>query len=392
MGKSLEGKELGVGISQRKGGLYQARFTDRFGNRKTIYNYSLKELRKKLSQLITDDSRGCSLKKDYTVDEWYKKWFSVYKENHIKENTKRYYSIIYRINIYNQIGLRRLTDIRKSDVQLLIENIKNDGYGYERQLKARWILQDMFQRAVEDDLIVKNPVSGIKLLSKKSRKSEVLTVQEQKDFLAFSKGTFYDNLFNVAINTGLRPGELFALTIDDVDLDENVIHVTKTLVYQKYLNDKKWTFHVEEPKTATSNRIVPINSLCRLYLLKQINQKEVLELKYPSKSPFLFTTAVNTPLSSQLYSSAIKTIVKKINMTRDKDNQFKAFTGHTFRHTFATRCFENGIEAKVVQSYLGHASLKMTMDLYTHVTNEKSFLDIEKICNIRNISFVDKIS
>ena len=50
-----------------------------------------------------------------------------------------------------------------------------------------------------------------------------------------------------------------------------------------------------------------------------------------------------------------------------------------FRHTFATRCFENGVDAKVVQSYLGHASLKMTMDLYTHVTEDKSIMDIEKI-------------
>ncbi len=59
--------------------------------------------------------------------------------------------------------------------------------------------------------------------------------------------------------------------------------------------------------------------------------------------------------------------------------QFKEFSGHTFRHTFATRCFEAGIDPKVVQTYLGHASLKMTMDLYTHVTEDKSMLDIEKI-------------
>lgn len=64
---------------------------------------------------------------------------------------------------------------------------------------------------------------------------------------------------------------------------------------------------------------------------------------------------------------------------RSLDNQFATFSGHTFRHTFATRCFENGVEAKVVQSYLGHASLKMTMDLYTHVTEVKSAIDIEKI-------------
>ena len=70
------------------------------------------------------------------------------------------------------------------------------------------------------------------------------------------------------------------------------------------------------------------------------------------------------------------------------------FSGHTFRHTFSTRCFESGVEAKVVQSYLGHASLKMTMYVYTHVTDEKSSLDIEKIVpssDNKVIQFAEKV-
>ena len=61
------------------------------------------------------------------------------------------------------------------------------------------------------------------------------------------------------------------------------------------------------------------------------------------------------------------------------DKRVDRHYSHIFRHTFATRCFENGVDAKVVQSYLGHASLKMTMDLYTHVTDERFMTDIEKI-------------
>ena len=60
------------------------------------------------------------------------------------------------------------------------------------------------------------------------------------------------------------------------------------------------------------------------------------------------------------------------------------FSGHTLRHTFATRCFEAGVQAKVVQSYLGHATLKMTMDLYTHVTEERAAADIERIVKDKN--------
>lgn len=107
-------------------------------------------------------------------------------------------------------------------------------------------------------------------------------------------------------------------------------------------------------------------------------------MRKPQKRPkqqndYLFVTKFNTPLNSVIYSDAIKAIIRQINLTRSLDDQFDVFSGHTFRHTFATRCFENGIDAKVVQSYLGHASIKMTMDLYTHVTEEKSMTDIEKI-------------
>ena len=91
----------------------------------------------------------------------------------------------------------------------------------------------------------------------------------------------------------------------------------------------------------------------------------------------------------QIYSDAIKAVIRQINLTRPFNQQFEVFSGHTFRHTFVTRCFENGVAAKVVQSYFGHASLKMTMDLYTHVTDKESMIDIEKIVPEKKNKVVD---
>ena len=253
----------------------------------------------------------------------------------------------------------------------------------------------MLQRAVEDNLMINNPVSGIKLREDKEIKAKALTIEEQNTFFDYCRNTFYDNLYNVAVNTGLRPGELFALQLSDVDLENGYIDVNKTLVYQKYLDDNCKTFHVEPPKTKQSYRKVPINSVCRIYLEKQFELKRVIASKRPKQqNDYLFVTKFNTPLNSQIYSDSIKAVIRQINLTRAYDNQFEVFSGHTFRHTFATRCFEAGVEAKVVQSYLGHASLKMTMDLYTHVTDEKSSLDIEKIVpssDNKVIQFADKV-
>lgn len=194
----------------------------------------------------------------------------------------------------------------------------------------------------------------------------------------------------MAVNTGLRPGELFALQLEDVDLENGFIDVNKTLVYQKYLTDNGKTFHIEPPKTKQSYRKVPINSVCRIYLERQFELKKVISDKRPKQqNKYLFVTKFNTPLNSVIYSDAIKAVIRQINLTRPFDNQFVRFSGHTLRHTFATRCFENGIDAKVVQNYLGHASLKMTMDLYTHVTDDKSAMDIEKIVPKNNNNVVD---
>ena len=125
-----------------------------------------------------------------------------------------------------------------------------------------------------------------------------------------------------------------------------------------------------------SSCCIPVPCLRYEYLIQQIKLKKIVSCKKSAKqSEYLFITKFNTPLNSQIYSDAIKAVIENNNLA----NEIEIFSGHTFRHTFATRCFEAGVPAKVVQSYLGHASLKMTMDLYTHVTKEKSFADIEKI-------------
>lgn len=390
MGKDLKGKELGVGISQRKDGVYQGRYTDRWGKRQTIYNGNMKELRKELAICISDNEKKLNIKENIILDKWFAYWMEVYKERSIRPNTKREYVHIYNKNISPYLGNVPINSLIKSDIQRLVDNAHDSGYRYERQSKIKVILRDMLQRAVEDNFLINNPASGIQLRADKVMKAKSLTVEEQDTFFEYCRNTFYDNLFNVAVNTGLRPGELFALQLSDIDLENGYIDVNKTLVYQKYLDDEKKTFHVEPPKTKQSYRKVPINSVCKEYLNRQLELKKVVSQKRPKQqNEYLFVTKFNTPINSVIYSDAIKAVVRQINLIRPFDNQFTEFSGHTFRHTFATRCFENGVEAKVVQNYLGHASIKMTMDLYTHVTEAKAAECIEKIVPTTKDNIVD---
>lgn len=396
MGKDLKGKELGVGITQRKNGTYQGRYKDRFGNSKTIYSKKLSELRKDLAVKIAENETFVSVRETVKLDNWFNQWIKIYKEKSVRPNTLREYTHIYNKNISPFIGNRNINSLVKSDIQRIITLAHTNGYGYERQNKIKVILSDLMARALEDNLILKNPVLGAKVIDKKESKAKSLTLEEQNIFFEYCKNTFYDNMFNVAVNTGMRPGELFALTESDIDFENGFIDVNKTLVYQKYLTDTRKTFHLEEPKTKQSYRKVPINSVCKIYLERQIQQKAIVSSKRPKEqNDFLFTTKYNTPINSVIYADAIHAVIREINLLRPNNDLFKNFSGHTFRHTFATRCFEHEIDPKVVQSYLGHASVKMTLDLYTHVTKEKSFNDIEKLVdNTPNniVDFKQKIS
>lgn len=150
---------------------------------------------------------------------------------------------------------------------------------------------------------------------------------------------------------------------------------TRTLFYQKLEGDEKKTYHINLQKTKTSIRKIPINRECEIALKKQKLQHDVIMGKSSAKpvegfEDLLFTTKFGTPMNTVNYSDAIKAIIEQINLCKDDLEQMESFSGHCFRHTFATRCFEAGIQPKTVQVYLGHASLKMTMDLYTHVLDD----------------------
>ena len=283
MGKDLKGRELGIGLSQRKDGVYQARYTDRWGKRKTIYGNDIRLLRKQLAEEITDNERFSNIKEDITLDYWFGRWMEVYKNKGVRPNTKREYTHIYQKNISPYLGDRNINTLIKSDIQLLIDTASDNGYAYERQNKIKVILRDMLQRAVEDQLVINNPVSGIKLRADKEIKAQALSAEEQNIFFDYCRNTFYENLFNIAVNTGLRPGELFALQLSDIDLEKGYIEVNKTLVYQKYLTDSKKEFHIEPPKTKQSYRKVPINSICMSYIERQFELKKIISSKRPKQ-------------------------------------------------------------------------------------------------------------
>lgn len=385
MGKDLKGKELGEGLRQKANGVYSARFTNRFGERKELYDRNLQNLKRRLNTAIYDDSHNQNVvNESMTLSKWYKEWMEIHKYKVIRNSTKVYYNQIFTKHIEPVLGNIKLTEITQLSIKKLLKQLDEKGLKFETQNKVRIMLLDMFNKAMIDNYVLKNPCKGIKIIRDNKKDLRVLTRNEQVEFFDCCKGTFYDNLFIVAITTGLRQGELCALTWDDIDLNKKEITVNKTLIYQKLEGDVGKTFHLNPPKTKTSYRTVPINRQCELALKKQYIQKNNIMSKRTSTpiegfENLLFTTKYDTPICAQIMIDAIKKIVAELNLTRDELEKFEPFSSHCFRHSFATRCFEADIPPKTVQQFLGHSTLQMTMDLYTHLLDSKKQEDMIKL-------------
>ena len=374
MGKSLNGKELGNGISQRKDGLYQARFINRFGKRQTIYAKTLNEVRHKLRTEQYNDEKAINVvDKNMTLNEWFDIWLSTCKKN-CRSSTKGSYITHYK-RIQEELGWRKLTSLNLIVMQEAFNKLKTDN----ARKNSKKILVDMLNKAVDTDLLVKNVAKQINTVIAKEEKKErrVLTIRETELFLEQAKGTFYENLFILALETGLRVGELSALQWEDIDFKKKVIHVKHTLCY--FSKNGKYVFEMHDTKTNNGKRTIPLTAKAINSLKCQKLQKQEIILKgKTAKEEFqnlVFVTKNNQPTQQFLINQCMQLVIQNMNKA---GIDFSPFTLHTLRHTFATRAIEYGMNPKTLQKLLGHGTLQMTMDLYCHVTEDTLFLETEK--------------
>lgn len=149
----------------------------------------------------------------------------------------------------------------------------------------------------------------------------------------------------------------------------------------------KYVFKNQEPKTKTGKRIIPMQLDVYHALKRQRFLMKQLKFHANKWSPLkgfenlIFVNSKGKPRRVGEFRKDLQLIEEDINRDRAKKGKspMKHFYPHALRHTFATRCFESGIGAKTVQTWLGHSSVAITLDLYTHVTDDKSKCDMDKL-------------
>lgn len=353
---------LPKGITKRANGTYQIRIMVN-GETAKASAKTRKEAESKLCAMRADLERGTYMKPDKTtVSEWFETYMAEYKEPAIKEITNYGYRCIFRTHVAPAIGDKPLQSVRPSQLQKILNGMKAGGYATGTIQYVSQVLYQTFKQAVKEGLISQNPCEGVTIPKGKPREPHTaLTVDQQTTFMARLQDE--DQLLNpfvkMMLYTGMRCGEVCALQWQDVDLKKNVIHVRHTLRWTKE-NGRILT----TPKTKCSIRDIPLQPQARRILKKERSRLLSDSVNAFSGDTFVFHDGDMKPIWYDRVNYYVSRLSERI---QKEDPTFPAVTTHVMRHTFATRAIENGMPPQVLKSILGHASLAMTMDLYSHV-------------------------
>ena len=373
-------RKLPKGITKRKDGRYMARFQYE-GENYILYGRELNKLILQIEDLKYEVRHGLYEKEqNILVGTWFRTWMEEYKLNQVKPTTYDLYERTYDGHIKPYIQKRKLKDIRPEHIQRIF-NTEAKKVKQQTLTRIQVILNGMFQQAYKNGIIQKNPVKRTTLPKlREDLERRVMTMEEQELFLEYAKKTYYGDIFEVALSTGMRKGELLALEWTDIDFENRIIHVTGTIIRTggRYCKGS--------PKSSTSKRDIPM--LNNVYSILKKRRKELSEVKLllgklwkplDGLDNLVFTNefgSLVTLNTMQYYMKHIQELIRRDGI------EFEPIHIHTLRHTFATRCIEQGMQPQVLKTILGHSSLAMTMDLYSHVLPDTKHEEMQKIENL----------
>ena len=369
----------GESIWKRKDGRWEARYIrDRDATGKalysSVYGKTYSEVKKKRNDII-DELKSNESKKMYPTTTFGNIIFEFLKEHKtvVKESTYVRYVEIANSHLIQEIGEQSITDFSQENadkyIMYLLTYGKKDGTGLAKKTVKDIIsvLKLIIKYAIKRGYCPSNTITfSIPKLEK--NEVQVLSVSQRKKLEGFVTSRNDSYMFGVfvCLYTGLRIGEICALQWKDVDLINSTISVNKTVLRIKNITPNATTktrLIMSSPKTASSKRVIPIPRTLSDMLLN-IRKKSVSENDY-------VLTGMNYFIEPRNYYERYKRYLKECHII--------GFDFHALRHTFATRCIEAGIDPKVLSEILGHASVRITLDLYVHPSDEIKRTSLEKL-------------
>lgn len=324
---------------------------------KTVYGKTIKEVERKEREFLSLIDGGMRLDSDsLTLSEWSQIWLKTYKQD-VAYNTKHMYNNVISTHIIPAIGYLKITKIKPTHIQMFL----NDLISAEHRRTAsvcKMTLNQIFNQAVVNDIIVKNPVKDIKPVNYNVKEKIPLT-QKQMSVIFNADWSQKQKIFLYLITfMGLRKGEALALTKDDICQENNMLSVNKSLYFEEN------TPRIKAPKSQAGYRNLPIPELIQAELYEYCNQC----------NNEIFTMTNGNPMTKSSFRKFWDGIMKVV-----KGLGCEAFSAHICRHTYCTTLYYSGVKVKTAQYLMGHSSLNMTLGVYTHLDNNATQKDVQKL-------------
>lgn len=374
-------------IRKRKDGTWEARVTvgilaNGKQNRKSLYGKTRQEVSAKMTDLLNNLQKGLITNPtEITLDEWLDYYMLEYKKRYVKPTTYINYTVKVKNHIKPAIGHYKLKALRQDMIQKFVNSLSDKGLAPSTVEDVYKLLRNALETAVDDGLIVRNMADRVKLPKVPKPKINVLTQEQQNAFVEQAKNTYMGCIYIFDLCTGMRLGELLGLKWEDIDLVEKQLYIKRTLRKVKDPDKPEESWHLEfgTPKTAASQRMIPLNETA-IKLLRDV-RKQQLQNRLKAGSAYednglVFCTQLGRPLDPTNMRRTFYTICEKIGV--------KGLHPHCLRHTFATRGAENNVDVRVMQRFLGHSTIKETADTYTHVLSDLKRSEILKLDNAVN--------
>ena len=299
-----------------------------------------------------------------TVNSYYENVFTPNRRDKVQESTLRSQGCQFRDaaavpikGTGRSFGELQMQDVKARDVQAVQKALRESGRTTETVNNIIAHVSHVFNRAVLDRTITWNPCVTVDRLQRtepkcKDTKHRALTEEETSVFFSAMADSYYENCCRLMIQTGMRVGEVAALSLSDFDTKEGVIHITKTVARRE-----DGCYYISPtPKTDCSFRDIPLTDTVMKIFKNQMQQNELV----------FGDIGFNRPV----FASFEGGLLREYSLNREIKRKCQAvgidlFTTHAFRATFATRFIEQRPQDyKILSEVLGHADIKITLNLY----------------------------
>lgn len=404
--RDSKNRVLRSGESQQKDGRYRYTYYIR-GKQHCFYSWKLEDtdrvpqgkqpcesLRSQIKELNKSLEQGIAFRGNgITVLGLVEKYLAIQNANaKLKTSTKAGYKTSLKHIKEDTISAIRIDKVKRSDGKRWILSLQEKGFGYSTISSIHGVVKSAFQLAVNDDLLLKNPFDFVltDLIEDNSKKRDALSAEEQQAFLDFIKENRYYNRYYDAVvilfETGLRIGEFCGLTDSKIDMEGRKIKV------DIQLHKDKNGYYLESPKTKAGYRTVPMTDKAYISFrhLLECRTKQQREQCVGEQKGYLCFDGKNMPRYGSQWAKVFENIWEQY--VKANQTALCKVTPHVCRHTFATNMAKKGMNPAILKQILGHDDISTTFAIYTHLKDDDSMDELERLGLATSTSKVKKVS